>query len=101
MTVIELRAMSDDGRASDRPSSSTLAAAPDIQVHWDAFRKGAVVPCPADAAPLALSVDGATGVYRFVCTRCGLASPWFDSGTGGVRVRAHSHEGEHGGASGT
>jgi hypothetical protein len=93
--------MSDATKPSDRPSSSTLAAAPDIQVLWDAFRQGAVVLCPADGAPLALSVDGSAGVYRFVCTRCGLASPWFESGSGGVHVRAHTHEGEHGGTGGT
>ena len=68
---------------------------------WERFRAGGTVGCPTEGSPMALSVDGSVGIYRFVCTRCGLASPWFDSGTGGVRVRAHSHEGEHGGASGT
>jgi len=54
---------------------------------WAAFRAGNPVPCPGDGAPLALAVDGAAGVYRFVCVRCGAASQWFDSGANGLRIR--------------
>jgi hypothetical protein len=70
-------------------SRPPLGSADDIREVWDRFRAGGVVPCPTDSSPLALAVDGTMGVYRFVCTRCGLASPWFESGPGGLRVRSH------------
>jgi hypothetical protein len=55
---------------------------------WTRFRAGEVVPCPNEDASLALSVDASAGVYRFVCTTCGTASSWFESGpTGSVEVR--------------
>jgi hypothetical protein len=95
--------MGDATKPSDRPPPPfpTLGTAQDIQVLWEAFRAGQVVPCPADAAPVALSVDGTANVYRFVCTSCGLASPWFESGAGAVHVRAHSPESERGGSGGS
>jgi hypothetical protein len=57
---------------------------------WDRFREGQVVLCPLDASPMALSVDAAVGVYRFVCTRCGVGSAWFEAGPDGVRPRGHA-----------
>jgi hypothetical protein len=57
---------------------------------WDRFRAGEVVPCPADQRPMALSVDGSVGTYRLVCTHCGLATPWFEAGPNGVRLRGSS-----------
>jgi len=53
---------------------------------WEAFRGGAVVPCPGDAGSLALSVDG-NNSYRFVCTLCGTASSWFEAAPAGIRLR--------------
>ncbi len=50
---------------------------------WLAFRDGGIALCPRDTSPLALSVDSANS-YRFVCVRCGLASPWFDATTAGI-----------------
>jgi len=91
--------MDDSAKPSDEPRAPFENVA-FLESAWGRFRSGEAVPCPRDEATFALSVDGAVGAYRFVCTRCGLASPWFESGSGGVRVRAHTHEGEHGGASG-
>ncbi len=81
--------MADAAKPPDVPRAP-LGTADDIRPVWDRFRAGAMVMCPADAAPLALAVDGTIGNYRFVCTRCGLASPWFESGVGGLRVRSHA-----------
>jgi hypothetical protein len=67
-----------------------LSTADDVKESWDRFRSGAMVSCPSDAGPMALSVDAAIGVYRLVCTNCGLATPWFESGPGGVRLRGQS-----------
>src|SRR5579864_4316557 len=55
---------------------------------WDGFRSGGPVFCPRDSWPLALAVDAAAATYRFVCVRCGSASPWFESGASGVRMRS-------------
>jgi len=57
---------------------------------WNRFREGAVVPCPVDAGPLALSVDASVGVYRFVCVRCGIGSSWFEAGPDGMRLRGQA-----------
>ncbi len=54
---------------------------------WDLYRGGKPTACPNDAWPLALSVD-ATSSYRFVCTRCGTSSPWFEAGAAGIQVRS-------------
>ncbi len=54
---------------------------------WDRFRAGGVVACPRDGAPMALAVDAAAGAYRFVCTSCGTASPWFESGPNGLKIK--------------
>ncbi|HXN30351.1 MAG TPA: hypothetical protein VN894_00760 [Polyangiaceae bacterium] len=67
-----------------------LCATDELVAAWDHFRAGDVVPCPLDRAHLALAVDAAAGVYRFVCTQCGAASPWFESGPTGIRLRGPS-----------
>ena len=67
-----------------------LSTAEDVKAAWDRFRNGASVPCPSGSGMLALSVDASSGVYRLVCTSCGLASPWFESGPGGLRLRGQS-----------
>jgi hypothetical protein len=54
---------------------------------WDAYRAGKPAECPNDAWPLALSVD-ASSAYRFVCTRCGTSSAWFEAGANGVQLRS-------------
>jgi hypothetical protein len=70
--------------------AGTLSTADGLQDVWARFRAGEVVPCPVDGAPLALAVDAAIGVYRFVCTRCGVASAWFEAGPSGVRQRGQA-----------
>ncbi len=55
---------------------------------WTSFREGNVVKCVKCNGPLALAVDAGAGVYRFVCTWCGNASPWFESGPAGMRIRS-------------
>jgi hypothetical protein len=61
-----------------------------IRKAWDDFRSGAVVACPNDGAALALAVDASAGIYRFVCTRCGTATPWFECSGLGLRLRGAS-----------
>jgi hypothetical protein len=63
---------------------------------WERYRRGAPVPCPADAVAMALAVDAAAGAYRFVCTQCGVSSAWFESGPQGILVRGHSAPGASG-----
>ncbi len=84
--------MPDDAKPTDAPHAP-FGTVEDLKEAWDRFRAGNVVYCPADQAPLALAVDGSAGAYRFVCTRCGLASPWFESGANGIRVRSHASTG--------
>jgi hypothetical protein len=79
--------MSDDAKSPTDVPRAPLGTVEDLKDAWDSFRAGAVVYCPSDAAPLALAVDGSAGAYRFVCTRCGVASPWFESGPNGMRLR--------------
>jgi hypothetical protein len=69
-------------------ASRALSSAEEVGGAWDQFRAGGVVDCPSDGAPLALAVDASAGAYRFVCTRCGTASCWFESGPQGIRLRA-------------
>jgi hypothetical protein len=75
---------------TERPpgASRALASAEGVRSAWDEFRAGGVVDCPNDGAPVALAVDASAGAYRFVCTRCGTASYWFESGPQGLRLRA-------------
>ena len=69
------------------PGGPPLESVEEVRVVWDLFRSGGIVPCPTDAAPMALSVDGSAAIYRLVCTRCGTSSPWFESGANGVVLR--------------
>jgi len=77
--------------------SVPLSTAAELGDVWTRFRGGAMVYCPVDNGPLALAVDGAAGAYRFVCTDCGLASPWFEAGPLGMNVRWHMQPGAPGG----
>lgn len=65
---------------------------------WARFRAGDVVPCPFDGSRFALSVDGVAGVYRFVCTGSGHASPWFEAGPIGLHLRVPTPPSARGGA---
>jgi hypothetical protein len=77
------------------PESPAPLGSPDeLGDVWNRFRAGASVPCPRDAAPLALAVDASAGLYRFVCTHCITASPWFESDPLGViRIRGYAESG--------
>jgi hypothetical protein len=79
---------------SDAPkppeATPALATPEDVRAAWDRFRSGGSVACAGDGGMVALSVDASSGVYRLVCTSCGLASPWFESGPGGLRLRGQS-----------
>ena len=80
----------NSGRERAMPQTakpSQLSSASELGKVWDAFCEGRVVACARDAGSMALSVDAAAGVYRFVCTSCGYASPWFESTEDGVRTR--------------
>jgi hypothetical protein len=81
--------MGDAGKPSDEPRAPLGSDA--LKALWDRFRTGDVVACPIDMAPLALAVDGSAGTYRFVCTRCGFATAWFESGPDGVLLRGFLH----------
>jgi hypothetical protein len=60
-------------------SLAPLATIDGLRPVWDRFRQGGIAPCPIDAGPMALGVDGSADTYRFVCVRCGHASPWFEA----------------------
>jgi hypothetical protein len=77
---------------AERPPGGSHAPLSDDQLRsaWDEFRAGAVVDCPNDGAPLALAVDASAGAYRFVCTRCGTSTAWFESTPQGLRLRGNS-----------
>jgi hypothetical protein len=70
----------------DKPAQ--LGSVERLGAVWDDFRAGGVVYCEKDAGPLALAVDAGANSYRFVCTSCGNASPWFESGPAGIRIRS-------------
>ncbi len=69
------------------PGGPPIGSLEELSAVWDHFRSGKTVACPSDGSPMALSVDGAGSVYRLVCTRCGVASSWFESGPAGVVLR--------------
>jgi hypothetical protein len=75
--------MSDQGG----PSSPHLSPSEVAQL-WARFRAGEVIPCPRDGIGMALAVDGAAKAYRLVCTKCGLASPWFGTTPAGLVFRS-------------
>jgi hypothetical protein len=75
-------------------SPEALSSLDELRDVWNRFRAGDCVPCPRDTAPLALAVDASAGLYRFVCTHCITASPWFESDPLGViRIRGHAESG--------
>ncbi len=76
-----------DTKLPEPPAPFSTAA--EVSGAWASFRGGATVRCPVDDGPVALSVDGAAGSYRFVCTSCGISTPWFESGPLGLNVRWH------------
>lgn len=78
----------DDAHEAHEPYDGG-APSEELRACWSRFRSGDPVPCPSDRAPLALAVDASAGTYRFVCTDCGAASPWFESGPAGMLLRAH------------
>jgi hypothetical protein len=82
--------MAGRAKQSTDAGASPLTSLERLAETWDEWRDGRVVYCPRERGPLALAVDAAAGAYRFVCTRCGAASPWFESGPGGLHVRAGS-----------
>lgn len=59
----------------------------ELSATWDRFRAGGPAPCARGDAAMALAVDAAAGAYRFVCTACGRASPWFESSVDGLKIR--------------
>ncbi|MDP9149097.1 MAG: hypothetical protein M3O36_04030 [Myxococcota bacterium] len=76
----------------EKPNEDSPAdgSAEELRILWNRFRTGVVVSCPRDKGPLALAVDGAAGVYRFVCTDCGVSSAWFEPGlVGAIRIRGY------------
>jgi hypothetical protein len=85
--------MADAEKPSDAAHATSLGSAHELREIWSHFRAGDVVHCPIDGSPLALAVDAAIGVYRFVCTRCGAASAWFEAGPAGIRLRGQAHQG--------
>jgi hypothetical protein len=86
---------------SSQPPDLTAASLDDAEALgriWDRFRAGETVPCPIEGSRFALSVDGAAGVYRFVCTGSGHASPWFEAGPDGLHLRSQAPPSLRGGA---
>lgn len=81
-----------DAQKSPDDSQAQLGSTDELRTAWNHFRSGSGVACPLDRAPLALAVDASAGIYRFVCTECGTASAWFESGPAGIHVRGHSAE---------
>ncbi len=78
--------MSEKGSgAAQEPSHLSHA---EINQLWAKFRAGDVIRCPRDQAGMALAVDGAAKAYRLVCTKCGLASPWFGTTPTGLVFRS-------------
>jgi uncharacterized protein YbaR (Trm112 family) len=78
------------GGASKNPSGlQTPLVSDELRLAWNHFRSGDMVACPVDRAPLALTVDASAGIYRFVCTECGVVSAWFESGTLDIRLCGH------------
>ncbi|HVJ90093.1 MAG TPA: hypothetical protein VM580_09845 [Labilithrix sp.] len=77
--------MSEKGGAG--PAESPHLAQAEVTQLWARYRAGEVIRCPRDTAGMALAVDGAAKAYRLVCTRCGLASPWFGTTPNGLVFR--------------
>ena len=73
--------------AGTPPETPHLSHAESGQL-WAKFRAGEMILCPRDHGGMALAVDGAAKAYRIVCTRCGLASPWFGTTPSGLVFRS-------------
>jgi hypothetical protein len=73
---------------SDAGAGPRAMADEEVAHLWEQFKGGGAAPCPRDEAPLALAVDGASKLYRLVCTRCGKASLWFEITPTGLHVRS-------------
>lgn len=74
----------EGGESAESPHLSHA----EITQLWAKFRAGEVIRCPRDEAGMALAVDGAAKAYRLVCTKCGLASPWFGTTPTGLVFRS-------------
>lgn len=74
-------------RAGGGPPESPHLSHAEVTQLWAKYRAGEVTRCPRDRAGMALTVDGAAKAYRLVCTRCGLASPWFGTTPSGLVFR--------------
>jgi len=70
------------------PADSPYLSHAEITQLWTKFRAGEVIRCPCDSHGMALAVDGAAKAYRLVCTKCGLASPWFGTTSTGLVFRS-------------
>jgi hypothetical protein len=76
-----------DGAKPQGESVAALGSIEGLSRVWDHFRGGGAAVCPRRDASMALAVDAAANAYRFVCTDCGLASPWFESTSEGMKLR--------------
>jgi hypothetical protein len=70
----------------DTQQSPLLSYAETSQL-WAKFRAGDTILCAKDAHGIALAVDSASKVYRLICTKCGIASPWFGITPAGLVFR--------------
>lgn len=77
--------------AKANASGSHQLSQDEVNRIWARFRTGDPVRCERDRASFALSVDGAAKAYRLVCTKCGLASPWFGATPSGLIFRSAHH----------
>lgn len=68
-------------------AANQLTESGDLRLTWESWRKGGVISCRGDGAPVALAVDGTVSTYRFICTECGNSSPWFEASPRGLVVR--------------
>jgi hypothetical protein len=84
----------DDPAQPPDGSRAPFGSPEQLRTVWEHFRAGNAVVCPGDGAPLALAVDGTAVVYRFVCTRCGAASEWFESDAAGIRIGGNTNPGQ-------
>ena len=75
-------------KAGTNPPESPYLSHAEISQLWSKWRAGEVIRCPRDEHGMALAVDGAAKAYRLVCTKCGLASPWFGTTPTGLVFRS-------------
>jgi hypothetical protein len=82
-----MKAMGSEGNEPEISADDRMFGQEDVAALWKAYRAGGAVKCPRDAGSLALSVDGGSRAYRFVCTECGTSSSWFETAPSGIHVR--------------